>query len=27
VLNAIIGGWQTSHLLLINSGPFLGSPE
>ncbi|HZT29823.1 MAG TPA: TonB-dependent receptor [Bryobacteraceae bacterium] len=23
VLNAIIGGWQTSHLLLINSGPFL----
>ncbi|MCZ2073730.1 MAG: TonB-dependent receptor [Bryobacterales bacterium] len=23
VLNAIIGGWQTSHLLMANSGPFL----
>jgi len=23
VLNAIIGGWQTSHLLLLNSGQFL----
>jgi hypothetical protein len=23
VLNAIFGGWQTSHLLLLNSGPFL----
>ncbi|MEK7409692.1 MAG: TonB-dependent receptor [Acidobacteriota bacterium] len=23
VLNAIVGGWQTSHLLLANSGPFL----
>jgi len=23
VLNAILGGWQTSHLLLANSGPFL----
>src|SRR5262249_36603060 len=23
VLNAIIGGWQTSHLLLANSGPYL----
>ncbi|HVV70011.1 MAG TPA: carboxypeptidase regulatory-like domain-containing protein, partial [Verrucomicrobiae bacterium] len=23
ILNAIVGGWQTSHLLLINSGQFL----
>jgi len=23
VLNAIVGGWQTSHLLMANSGPFL----